>query len=290
MKRLSILVVGFGLLGAACGAGRASSLGPAPSGPSPAPSPSHTVTPPPPSSSSPTPTPTPSRHQSFTYQQWFEVGGKLFVTRRTSEFNSAVGRTALASLIAGPSSIEARAGVTTAISSGTGLLGLTISGGVATVNLTPDFFASGPTGALRRAQVVYTITQYSTVQSVAFQSAGTAVALNGPQTRAGYDGFLPAIVVESPTISQRVSSPVTVSGTADVFEAVVSLRILDQAGNQIAATFTNATCGTGCRGTFSVAMAFHVDREQSGVIEVYESSAKDGSPVNLVRIPVILVP
>ena len=286
MKRLSVLVVGLGLLGAACGPGRAASLGPAPSGPSPVPSPSHTVTPAP----SRTPSPTPSRHRSFTYQLWFEVGGKLFVTRRTSEFTPAVGRTALTSLLAGPSSIEAGAGVTTAISSGTRLLGLTISGGVATVNLSPDFFAPGPTSAFRRAQVVYTITQFSTAQSVAFQSAGSAVPLNGPQTRAGYEGFLPAIVVESPAIGQTVSSPVTVSGTANVFEAVVSLRILDASGNQIAATFTNATCGTGCRGTFSVAVPFHVDREQPGVIEVYESSAKDGSPVNLVRIPVILVP
>src|SRR5438552_303232 len=123
MKRLSVLVVGLGLLGAACGPGRAASLGPAPSGPSPVPSPSHTVTPAP----SRTPSPTPSRHRSFTYQLWFEVGGKLFLTRRTSEFTPAVGRTALTSLLAGPSSIESGAGVTADLSSGTGLRGWSAS-------------------------------------------------------------------------------------------------------------------------------------------------------------------
>src|SRR5438445_13352000 len=124
MKRLSVLVVGLGLLGAACGPGRAASLGPAPSGPSPVPSPSHTVTPAP----SRTPSPTPSSHRSFTSQLWLEVGSKLVVTRRTSEVTPAVGRTARTSLLAAPSSIEAGPGGPTATSSGTRLLGVPISG------------------------------------------------------------------------------------------------------------------------------------------------------------------
>ena len=102
--------------------------------------------------------------------------------------------------------------------------------------------------------------------------------------------MLPAILVESPIIGARVSSPVTVSGTANVFEATVSLRILDENGNEIARTFTTATCGTGCRGDYSVSIPFNVDRQQRGTIEVFESSAKDGSPINLVRIPVTLMP
>jgi hypothetical protein len=81
-----------------------------------------------------------------------------------------------------------------------------------------------------------------------------------------------------------------VSGTADVFEGVVSVRVIDAAGHEIARTFTTASCGTGCRGAYSVAVKFTVSAAQQGAIEVFETSAKDGSAVNLVRIPVTLEP
>ncbi|HEX9411434.1 MAG TPA: Gmad2 immunoglobulin-like domain-containing protein, partial [Actinomycetota bacterium] len=51
-----------------------------------------------------------------------------------------------------------------------------------------------------------------------------------------------------------------------------------------------ATCGTGCRGDYSVSVPYSVDHEQRGTVEVYESSAKDGSAVNVVDIPVTLTP
>ncbi len=94
--------------------------------------------------------------------------------------------------------------------------------------------------------------------------------------------------METPIIGQRVSSPIVVSGTADVFEATVSLRVLDKSGTEIARTFTQATCGTGCRGDYSVSVSYRIDHEQPGTVEVFESSAKDGSAVNVVRIPVTL--
>jgi len=99
----------------------------------------------------------------------------------------------------------------------------------------------------------------------------------------------PAIVVTSPRPGDEVSSPLTIRGNADVFEATVSISILDAAGNEIVRTFTTATCGTGCRGTFSKAVRFEVTETQSGIVRVYESSAEDGTPINVVDIPVTLV-
>jgi hypothetical protein len=87
-----------------------------------------------------------------------------------------------------------------------------------------------------------------------------------------------------------VGNPVAVSGTADVFEATVSVRILNSAGHEIARTFTNASCGTGCRGVYSVTIPYSVPRTQPGTIVVFESSAKDGQPVNVQQIPVTLAP
>ncbi|MGH2660765.1 MAG: Gmad2 immunoglobulin-like domain-containing protein [Actinomycetota bacterium] len=42
----------------------------------------------------------------------------------------------------------------------------------------------------------------------------------------------------------EVSSPLTIRGNADVFEATVSISILDAAGNEFVRAFTTATCDT----------------------------------------------
>jgi hypothetical protein len=83
---------------------------------------------------------------------------------------------------------------------------------------------------------------------------------------------------------------VTVSGTADVFEAAVSYRVLSASGGELARGFTKASCGTGCRGAYSAAVSFTVTRAQPGTIEVYAVSAKDGTPVDVQSIPVMLLP
>jgi hypothetical protein len=46
----------------------------------------------------------------------------------------------------------------------------------------------------------------------------------------------------------------------------------------------------GLQGDYSVTVPYEVDREQSAVIEAFESSAEDGRAINLVRIPVTLTP
>lgn len=102
-------------------------------------------------------------------------------------------------------------------------------------------------------------------------------------------GELP-IVVRAPEPGDEISSPVTVAGTADVFEATVSIRILDEKDRELAAGFATATCGSGCRGRYSTELHFFVDRAQPGTIEVFESSAEDGSQLFLVSVPVMLVP
>lgn len=103
------------------------------------------------------------------------------------------------------------------------------------------------------------------------------------------DGAKPAIVVKQPASGEEVVSPVTISGTADVFEATVHVRILDSGGLEVAARFTTATCGSGCRGQFSTQLSFFVEQTQEGTIEVFEQSAEDGSAINVVTVPVILV-
>jgi hypothetical protein len=299
------MLAGIGLLACACGPAGSGSLGPVPTPPPAAvssvpahPSPSGTASPAPSTASA---SPAASTHpagRTVSFQAWFARAGRLFVTQRTEPYGQGVGQLALRAVLAGPTGGEAAAGLVSDIPAGTGLLGVKIAGGTATVSLSSAFGAGATAQAvkLRLAQVVYTITQFASATRVSFEINGQAARVIGgisvtrPQTRAAYAPLLPPITVSGPLIGAQVTSPVTVSGTADVFEAVVSLRILDSAGHEIARSFTSASCGTGCRGVYSVAVTYSVRHAEQGTIQVYEVSAKTGLPVNVQSIPVTLLP
>jgi Immunoglobulin-like domain of bacterial spore germination len=104
-----------------------------------------------------------------------------------------------------------------------------------------------------------------------------------------------AIVVESPEPGASVSSPVTISGTASVFEGTVQLRILDADGDEIGSTFTTASAGAPDRGDFSKQVEFTVDEPQDGVVEAFEQNvaSPEESPEReqfTVEVPVRLEP
>jgi hypothetical protein len=289
-----IALIAAALLLPACSPSSAGSLGtvptdrpsadPSPSTP-PLPTPTPGVAPPTaPAGSTGTRAPTPSR--TLTIEVWFTRDGTLFPTKRTRPATLATSRLALTELVAGPSAAESRAGVSSGIATGTSF-DVAISGEVATVDLPGSFYDGGRDAArLRQAQVVYTLTQFPTVSAVGFQRDGEATGW--PVGRSDYADLLPAIVVTSLTIGERVTSPVTVAGTANVYEATVSIRILDAAGNPLATTFTTATCGSGCRGDYATTVSYRLGVEQAGTVQVYEVSAEDGSRINVVDIPVTL--
>jgi hypothetical protein len=204
------------------------------------------------------------------------------------------------SLLSGPSEDEQVAGLTSAIPPATKLLGLDIQDGIATVDLSPDYETGGGSSRMRMrlAQVVYTLTQFPTVSGVLLEIDGRSVTafssegidVGDPLTRAEFEDLSPPIVVDVPKAGAEVHSPVTISGTANVFEATVSIRIRDATGEEIARDFTTATCGTGCRGSYSTKVKFRVDEPQQGTIEVFEQSMEDGSDLFVVEIPVTLLP
>lgn len=129
------------------------------------------------------------------------------------------------------------------------------------------------------------VTSALTPSSSASPTGGPSPSVSGPTGTAKA-----AILVRTPRPGDEVVSPVTIAGSAEVFEATVSIVILDANGQELAATFATATCGTGCRGRYSAEVSFFTETRQSGSIAVFESSAEDGSARNLVTIPVVLVP
>ena len=239
--------------------------------------------------------------ETVTYQVWFVNDEGLFVTYRTEPATQRVGTKALESLLEGPDTFEDGYGLSTAIPEGTQLLGLTIEDGIATVDLTSEFETGGGSASMqaRLAQVVYTLTQFPTVKGVLFSLdgepidvlGGEGVIIDHPLARRDYADLLPTILVTRPALNQIVESPILIRGSANVFEANVSIQILDADGNVLAETFTTATCGTGCRGTFRTAVAYGVDEEQNGTIVVHDDDAAGtGTFPHEVRIPVRLMP
>jgi hypothetical protein len=297
MRRILVLFTTLALLATACvkqGAGTLGPVGDGPSpdgtgGPSPAESPSGT-------------TGAQPEGETMTYEVWFGQGEGpwLFVTERTEPFDPGVGAAALTSLFAGPSEAERAAGIHTAIPEGTELRGLSIENGLATADLSGKYESGGGSASmfLRLAQLTYTLTQFDSVDEVLFTLDGqpvgeffseAGIVIDDPMTRETWADLLPPILVQDPVVGERVTSPITVTGTANVFEATVSISVFDAAGNEIERTFTTATCGTGCRGDYSEAVRYEVDRTQPGIVRVYESSAENGEPINIVEISVVLV-
>ena len=235
------------------------------------------------------------------YEVWFTRGESLFVVRRDQPSTPRIGAAAMESLLAGPTPREQAAAVGSQIPAGTQFLGLTVADGIATVDLTSEFESGGGSASMnmRIAQVVYTLTQFPTVKGVLFELDGQPVDVLGgegvivdqPVTRKDYRDLLPAILVVTPQIGSRVANPVLVEGTANVFEANVSVEVVDESGNVVGKTFTTATCGTGCRGTFSVRVPYEITSATRGLIIVHDDDAAGtGTPPNEVRIPVVLTP
>lgn len=267
-------------------------------GTSPTPSPSASVTPSlspsatPTPSASPTPTPTPLT----TVAVYFIRDQKISVAHRDVARGDAVG--ALAALMAGPSATERALGLSTSIPSGTQFLYVSWDGLYATVNLSHQFASGGGSFSMsaRLAQVVFTVTQFAPIKYVSFQLdgkpvtvfGGEGIVLDHPVARSNYEQLSPAILIETPALGETVSGPITVKGTANTYEAVFQLQLLRSDG-QVAVTQTvHATSGTGTRGTFSAMMSPPSDLHGAAILRAFEYSAKDGLPINVVDIPIVV--
>lgn len=95
------------------------------------------------------------------------------------------------------------------------------------------------------------------------------------------------IKVTSPRPNERITGQVTIAGEARTFEANVLYRVKDSSGKVLAFGNTTATApDTGQFGPFQVSVSFTEPTTETGTVEVFEGSAKDGSEINKVIIPV----
>jgi len=190
--------------------------------------------------------------------------------------------------------------ISSAIPAGTKLLGLTIANGVATVDLSGEFAAGGGSASsqFRLAQVVYTLTQFPSVDKVLFKVDGTTVTvfgsegivLDGPVGRSRFYDQLPTIFVDRPAFGAALGNPGRVAGSAQgLFEATFRVTLLDGSGRTLADQQAMAACFCDS-GAFDVTVAYTVPKAQWGTLRVWDGSAKDGTPENVREYPVWLTP
>jgi spore germination protein GerM len=229
---------------------------------------------------------------------YFSREEKICATSRSIPETQQVGAAAMQALLGGPTPEEEDWGMVTSIPEGTTFLGLTIDGGVATVDLSKEYASGGGSLSMlmRLAEVVFTLTQFPTVDGVNFKLdgkpidvlGGEGLILDHPMSRADYEELSPAILVESPTFETAVASPLRLTGTANVFEAVFRANLVNWDGLIIADEIVTASSGTGTRGTFDVTIPFDVESAGRGAIIVFAESPNDGTPMDVIEIPLQL--
>lgn len=222
----------------------------------------------------PTATTTPPP-QTTELRVYFLRDGKVQPVRRVVKKTAAVAGAALRELLRGPQADEeAQLGLETQVPEGASYRRLRAEGGVVSLELAGEWPRAG------LGQLVYTLTQFPSVE---------AVEIGGRRyTRADFEDVTPAILVESPLPGETVRNPLRARGTANTFEATFEYDVEGPDGTVLAHDFVTATSGSGQRGTFELAAFFRFRGSGLGALVVYEISAKDGSRIHEVEIPLRL--
>lgn len=94
-------------------------------------------------------------------------------------------------------------------------------------------------------------------------------------------------VVTAPLDGDVVGDPVTITGRAIAFENNINIRIMDGRGNILKETYaTTDAREVGQFGNFSVTVNYADPSTPTGIIEVFQISARDGSEIDKVTIEV----
>lgn len=140
-------------------------------------------------------------------------------------------------------------------------------------------------------QLIYTITD-NTLGSVLFTVNGQPVeafgsegiVLTDPVDRETFIEHLAPIFLTTPVIDGE--DGYTVAGKANVFEASLSVQVLDGSGGVVHEEHLMASCGSGCWGEFSVDLDPGLITPGESSVRLFTYSAEDGSMTNVLTVPI----
>lgn len=208
MKRLAIILTVLATLVAACGPGGTTDAGPVTTRGIPGtqnPTSSSTTVPDDPANPTSTTSTTVFTDERFVEIYLIKDASYAVAVTRAVPATPEVAGNAIRALIAGPNRAELDEGLSSAVPEDTLLLGIVIEDGLATIDLGREFESGGGSFAMlgRLAQVVYTLTQFQTVNAVQFRLdgepitvfSGEGILLEKPVTRGDYASVLPLVPI-----------------------------------------------------------------------------------------------
>ena len=215
---------------------------------------------------------------------YFVRGSTLGVAQRAVGASADPRYTAMQTLLGGPTPSELAAGLTTDIPPGTAIRGLEIRGGVATVNLSPEFITPAPPDALsaRLAQIVYTLTGHPNVAKVAIQVSKipipsfAGVTIGQGVGRSQVTAALPPVLLEEPAVGSTVSGSLTVSGLTST-TGTYQIQLVDSTGRQVAATTNTSVPGS----TFRVTLPLGSFTAGLGTVRIFATPTDAGQTPQL---------
>ena len=208
-------------------------------------------------------------------------------------------------LLAGPTTAEMSQipGFSTEVPAATTRNGsIDVTGGVATVDLSDVFDDGGGSATMlsRLGQLTFTLAAFPAIDTVMLELDGvpvTSFSSEGIDISGGMDrdyflgtGVVPEILVDGPAFWQFVESPIEVTGIARAFEATVDWALYDNDGLELVSGFTTASISGPDWGDMAFTIPYTVTDLQVGTLEVWETSAMDGSRTDLRETVVWLTP
>jgi len=142
-------------------------------------------------------------------------------------------------------------------------------------------------------QIIYTLTALDPDKQVVFTVGGQPVeaygtegmVLTDPVDRDSFLAELNLIFLTEPLIG--LDGVYNVGGRSNTFEAMLTVRVIDAAGNAIHEEPVQATSGSGTWGEFGVEIDSELVTPGETSIQLFEYSAEDGTTMNnLITVPV----
>lgn len=142
-------------------------------------------------------------------------------------------------------------------------------------------------------QLIYTLTHDAPDMAVSFTVDGEPVGIFGtegieltePVTRESFRDWMHVIDLTRP-ITPGDDGNYVVEGIANVFEATVSIAVINAAEETVHEEFVTASCGTGCWGDFSTTIDAELVVPGESSIRIFTHSAQDGSIVEAITVPI----
>lgn len=170
----------------------------------------------------------------------------------------------------------------------TKVLGITVNDGVATVDFSEeikDFATGAPLESTSLQAIANTLTEFNTIDEVKILVEGEEVEtlwghvnLSAGNLKRNLDLVEEPIAwVDNLKDGDLLTNTTSIKGSMSVFENTLNYRLLDANGNVLVESYVNGKLNGETRADFDFVIDFEAPDTDTGKLEFYAISAKDGS-------------